>query len=123
MTKLKIYILNKKTVPFQRHYSFSSSGSVSTDRRIDSTTKVADCFSYEERFTANAHRPLLFSCNNVCILYYKSQRRDQAKRGEKEEERDNKEKKTEDTTGGEEACWWNNPSTLSSSSATVKPPL
>jgi len=69
MTKSKIYILNRKTVPFQRHYSFSSSGAVSIDRGIDSATKATNCFSHGEHFTANARRPLLYSCNNACILW------------------------------------------------------
>jgi len=47
----------KIKVSFQRHYSFSSSGAVSTDRGIVSATKAANCFSYGKRFTANARRP------------------------------------------------------------------
>jgi hypothetical protein len=94
MTKSKIYILNRKTVPFQRHYSLSSSEPVSADRGTVSATKAADCFSYGERFiatiplhtvTTTTMVPNVFIIRkkNACSFGYKSQRGEtkQKKRG------------------------------------------
>jgi len=90
MTKSKIYILNRKTVQFQRLYSLSSSEAVSADKGTVSATKAADFFNYGERFTTtipmhavtianrchcnNGPERLYYQKKNACSFGYKSQR-------------------------------------------------